>query len=203
MCFLIVPTDDSKLRRLTSSYHYIKRLLSSHNKKYISFYGKHIPRREIEKALVRSQRQKGHIIYYGHGCKYGGRLYGDKRWPLFDAKNIHLFSDKIAYVAACHSARNLGRKAVKAGCRAYLGYNDLLWIPTLDQRSYGLISCINEGVAQITVKGASVNKAWTTVFFKYQTAELRAIEYKDLTAAIFINMNKRALTLLRNQRFLN
>lgn len=192
--YVVVPTNDWKLTKLTDSVDRIRRLLKRYKKEHYILYGPDIERNVVQKAIKRSGGRGGVIVYYGHGCKCGGSLYGNYRQPLFDLDNAGLFKNKTAYVVACHSSRCLGKKAIKKGSIGYLGYNDILWIPSPTGSGYRVIDCIHEGLRMI-VKGFGASEARRAVYNAYATVVRDLRRQGNLTIPVFLQINMEHLTL--------
>jgi len=63
------------------------------------------------------------IVINGHGDE--SSITGYNNEILLDLRSdLKLLRDKIVYARSCSSAEKLGRKSIKEGCRAYLGYDD-------------------------------------------------------------------------------
>lgn len=191
---VLIPTNDYKLKQLTDSVGKIEHLLKGNKKRYYMFYGPDIERKHVEKLLRRSRGRKGVIVYYGHGCKCGGSLYADYRLPLFDLDNVNLFKNKICYVAACHSSRSLGRKAVRKGCKAYLGYKDSLLIPPPNGPTYGVIESIHEGLRMI-VEDFNPEKAKAAVYEKFADNVTQSMRQGNPFIPILLEVNMDHLDL--------
>lgn len=78
-------------------------------------------RREFESVI--SKTQPIFIILNGHGNDT--MVTGHENLPLVEAGvNEQSLKGTITYAISCRSAKRLGKKAVKTGARAYIGYDD-------------------------------------------------------------------------------
>ena len=90
------------------------------------------------------------ILFNGHGSKTS--LYNNRGEEFINLDSAHLFNKTITYARACDSLVELGEKAVKTGCHAYIGYKKKFWIarehihecnPEKDAVARKIIECSN------------------------------------------------------------
>lgn len=63
------------------------------------------------------------VVFNGHGNEK--TITGYDNEPLITADDsVTALSKKIVYARSCSSAKELGKKSVKKGCKAYIGYDD-------------------------------------------------------------------------------
>jgi len=88
---------------------------------YIDLKRERANKKEVEGIL--RDKQPGFIFFNGHGDEK--TVCGHQNEPLIQIDlNEDLLKFKITYSIACSSAKELGRKAVEKGARAYIGYQD-------------------------------------------------------------------------------
>jgi len=70
------------------------------------------------------------IVYFGHGTPESliGQSDGYDR-PLVDLNNVVDLSGSIVAALACYSLKQLGNRSISTKTRAYIGWNDLLYLP--------------------------------------------------------------------------
>lgn len=69
------------------------------------------------------------FFFMDHGSYQ--RLYGQRNGEAAAAitlENAELLKGMVAAILACQSARDLGEKAVKEGCKAYIGYVEVAFV---------------------------------------------------------------------------
>jgi hypothetical protein len=66
------------------------------------------------------------VFHFGHGTEDSLLGHGG---AIVDAANVHIVP-KMVVAIACESAVNLGPLAVSSGVRAYLGFDDILGVPS-------------------------------------------------------------------------
>lgn len=76
-----------------------------------------------EFASVIKKTQPDMIVINGHGNH--SIIAGYDNDPLVEkGKNHDLLKNAVVFARSCQSASGLGPEAVRAGCKAYIGYND-------------------------------------------------------------------------------
>lgn len=76
-----------------------------------------------EFASVIKKTHPDMVVVNGHGNHSVVTGYNNE--PLVEkGKNQDLLKNTIVFARSCQSASGLGPEAVKAGCKAYIGYND-------------------------------------------------------------------------------
>jgi len=81
-------------------------------------------RKEFESRL---KNRPDFVFINGHGNNE--LVVGHDSQPLADAKNCSMLKNTITFTRACNCLNSLGKKAVKKGCIAFIGYNKEFWIP--------------------------------------------------------------------------
>jgi len=73
-------------------------------------------------------RNKPNFVFInGHGNNE--LVVGHDKQPLLDTKNCSLLKNTITFTRACNCINILGKKAVKKGCKSFVGYCREFWIP--------------------------------------------------------------------------
>jgi len=130
-------------------------------------------RKEFASVVRKTQPQ--FIVFNGHGDEKTVTGYDNE--PLVGTTlNLETLENKIVYARACASARRLGKKSVKNGCRAYIGYDDdfvfmieddKITKPSQDKTALLFLEPANQVVVSI-LKGHSVSEASQKSRKKYQ-----------------------------------
>ena len=66
------------------------------------------------------------IVFNGHGTTTS--LCDNSKNEFINLDNAHVFKEIIAFVRACNALKELGPKAVKEGCTAFIGYKNRFWL---------------------------------------------------------------------------
>lgn len=106
------------------------------------------------------------IFFNGHGNE--AMVTGQNEEVIIEAgKNETLLKNAVTYALSCRSARILGTRAVQAGARAYIGYNEdfvFMFISEKRTRPYedklaGLFLDPSNQVVRSLLKGHSIYEA--------------------------------------------
>ena len=118
--FLItIPRHDTTVQYLASWSKEVLGFAKNRNIKYRQLEGPRANRKDVESAL--RKQNPDFVLFNGHGDET--TISGHKNEPLIISnKNEHLLESKIVYALACNAAKQLGRDAVKKGCKAFIGY---------------------------------------------------------------------------------
>lgn len=96
--------------------------------------------RDKLEEFLRKHPETRLIIYMGHGDedKLLGQLPQGEVNPLIDLTNVDLLAGKVVVAVACLSGRRLGMSAIAHDAKAYLGWDDLVYIalPVEGVRNY-------------------------------------------------------------------
>jgi len=106
-------------------------------------------------AFEEAVRASDVAFYFGHG-EYD-RLFG--KASLLDAENVEVTSGRIVMAVACSSARDLGKKAVKAGALGYLGFTERLILPLKNQFALGAFRKASIAGMLCLLQGGSLKRA--------------------------------------------
>jgi len=83
-------------------------------------------RERVEEAL---RRNPGALFFHSdHGSP--DRVWGNDGRPVLDLENVDLLRGRETVQNNCSSARILGVEAWRRGCKAYLGYVDMVYFTT-------------------------------------------------------------------------
>lgn len=103
----------------------------------------------VSETLEKFQGTNFILLAYSHG-QADALLYNNKQLPYITAKDhVHLLKDSLIYTWACSCGEELGPKAVNEGCKAFIGYNDLViagtWLTDIfvNTANSGLISFLS------------------------------------------------------------
>lgn len=77
---------------------------------------------EKEFVSVIKKVKPNFIVLNGHGNEETVTGYDNK--PLVNLDNANILKEKIVYARSCQSAKKLGVKSIKKGCRSYIGYDE-------------------------------------------------------------------------------
>jgi len=163
--FLITrPEHDDTTRYLSSWSRRALELAQSKGIKILDLNKERANRKEVEGMLVKQTPEL--VVLNGHGND--DVVTGHKNEPLIKCgQNEKLLKGKITYAISCRSAKNLGRKSVQAGAKAYIGYEDdfiflydqLKITRPLDDETAGLFLKPATEVVTLLLKGYSAVEA--------------------------------------------
>jgi hypothetical protein len=96
-----------------------------------------IPYEYLENALASPENVRRELtsnvntcfMHYDHGDE--NALYGEKEnsiVPVIDLSSAALLRGLVVDALACLSAKNLGPEAIRQGCRAYIGYDEVVYV---------------------------------------------------------------------------
>ncbi|MCX9085513.1 MAG: hypothetical protein OIN87_12040 [Candidatus Methanoperedens sp.] len=115
------PYHDSTTAYL---FKWSEHLVDAADKQGIScsdFAGPKASRSEVEKYL--HKQNPSLVVFNGHGSD--DTIFGHKNEVLIQSgDNEHLLNSKTVYSVSCSSAKVLGLKAVDAGAKCFIGYDD-------------------------------------------------------------------------------
>ncbi len=119
--FATFPDYDITLSYLTSYGGEIVDFAEKRGVKVTKLKREKVTRKNVESFL--NSNSPGLVVFNGHGSE--DCVSGYKEEPLIIAgKNEHLLNSKVVYSTSCSSAAVLGKESVKAGARAFIGYED-------------------------------------------------------------------------------
>ncbi|MBI4214707.1 hypothetical protein HY546_01810 [archaeon] len=128
---------------------------------------------EVESRLLKEALDI--VCFNGHGSD--DAVYGYQDQKLVDVSSAGLLKDKVVFARSCSALNALGKTAVKAGCKAFVGYNGKFLIshtneyaakPLSDPTARRVMEVSNI-VAKVILRGNSVKEA-------VNAAQLRAGE---------------------------
>ena len=105
------------------------------------------------------------VFFNGHGTK--SSLWDNNKEEFINLESSHLLKETVTYARACNSLVELGAKAVKKGCEAFVGYKKKFWIPRWhkttcrplkDLAAKPVLECSNLVASQL-LKGKTVKEA--------------------------------------------
>lgn len=101
------------------------------NKKVVDLAKKRANAKEFNSVVKKIQPPL--VVFNGHGDDSTVSGYNDE--PLVSAgKNEFILKNIIVYARSCRSAKILGPKSIKAGCKTYIGYDDDFVFMTEDDK---------------------------------------------------------------------
>jgi hypothetical protein len=121
--FLITrPRHDPIVTYLFHWNEEIIKLAESNNIPFSDFRDEKANRRNVEQFLeIQNPRL---VVFNGHGN--AETICGHNDEPIIKKNdNEKLLESKIVYAIACDAARELGENAVKSGCAAFVGYENV------------------------------------------------------------------------------
>ncbi len=132
------------------------------------------------------------FVAYSHGgddCLYYDR---QKKTYVSVDTNIDCFSNALVYTWACSCGKELGAQLVKSGCRAFFGYESLIYAPTFVIEIF--VRCANSGIESL-LAGSNALETYERMYQSY-TDEIDTLRQTDAWAASFLRRNRDALILL-------
>jgi len=124
--------------------------------------------KDITEEIIRSRiknRKPNFIFFNGHGSSTC--LFNNDKKPFIGINSSDIFEDTVTFTRACDCLKELGRSAVKKGCRAFIGYKKKFWIarhhkyecrPLKDEIAKPILECSNVIVKEL-IKGKPVDEA--------------------------------------------
>lgn len=73
--------------------------------------------------------------------------------------NVHLLKEKIVFAVACYSASQLGKCAIRYGCKSYTGFKDLMLFPVDDMNSQDIFRDVQLVFIRELIEGKTVGEA--------------------------------------------
>lgn len=139
--------------------------------------GNRAKKEQVVQVLSEMIDQRGAVIFYGHGCKSGQALMeailneAEAIRPAINLTNCGLLRRKIVYAVACHSARELGPRAVEKFATSYIGYSGRLALMVNQRLIPGIEDCLNAGLTELLQNRKSCGDAVLAMYRAY--GELR------------------------------
>ena len=127
------PEYDYTTRYLFAWSHYVAKEAIERGDYVVELERERANRQEFESVLEKIKAT--FIIFQGHGNET--EITGqDSKTLVKINSNDHLFAGKIIYALSCRSALLLGKKIVKKGAKAYIGYvNDFVFYYSQNKRT--------------------------------------------------------------------
>ena len=75
------------------------------------------------------EKQPFMVILCGHGESYSIKGHDNKKVIDF-CNEDYLLKNKIVFVISCYTAKELSKSAISKGCKYYIGWDNLLEIPS-------------------------------------------------------------------------
>jgi len=162
-CLITRPEHDD-------TTHFISKWMKEHmdsanGVEFIDLHRERANRKEVTGRLTKKNPQL--VLLNGHGSDT--TVAGHKDEPLIVAgENDDLLSEKIIHALSCKSAKILGRKSVKTGALAYIGYDDdfiffytptMISRPTTDNTAHLFLDPATKPVSAL-LKGQTVSEAY-------------------------------------------
>jgi hypothetical protein len=105
------------------------------------------------------------VLLNGHGSP--NAFYRTTKDVLLDATTADALKGAITYARSCECLIGLGKAAVKSGCRAFIGYRRLFWLPKMagmlsrsqQDRIAGPVVDASNLVAESIIRGQSVENS--------------------------------------------
>lgn len=157
-------------------YYWSEQIVAEAKKKFSNVID--LQKEKASRKLVESYLEKQNpkiAIFNGHGNDIC--ITGNNEEILIESnKNSYLLKDKIVYMRSCNSGKTLGPQAIKEGCEAFIGYNELFrfWTdkdyvndPTNDSYAKPFFETSNQ-VPLSLIKGKTAKKAHVDSLIKYQ-----------------------------------
>ncbi|MBI3052141.1 hypothetical protein HYY74_06850 [Candidatus Woesearchaeota archaeon] len=90
--------------------------------------------KELNKENVKNRIKKhgpSFIFFNGHGTSSSMMKNEDEE--LLGLNDKDCFSNSVTFARACDCLKELGKEAVKYGCKAFIGYKNEFWIAHLNE----------------------------------------------------------------------
>ena len=113
-----------------------------------------------------------YIFLNGHGLDYSALGY-QKNPVLIMNKNDHLLNGKIVHAVSCSTAKYLGQYSIDKGCKGYIGYRNIFYVPKLTKYpvdnlySNMLMAAVNI-TSKTLIEGGTIQKAYENSQKVYQ-----------------------------------
>lgn len=115
------PDHDDTTHYLYYWHNKTIEVAKSKNVKVLDLSKKRANKKEVNGML--SKQKPSLVIFNGHGNKDEVTGYNNESLIKL-GENEKLLKDKIIYAISCRSAKNLGKKSIKSGTKAYIGYKE-------------------------------------------------------------------------------
>lgn len=121
-CFLITrPEHDDTTHYLSKWGEKTIGFAACRGVKVLDLFRKKADKENVESYIKKNDPSL--IVFNGHGNN--DVVAGDENKAVIKAgENEALLKSRIVYAISCRSAKELGPKSIKAGAKAYLGYDD-------------------------------------------------------------------------------
>ncbi|MBI2137400.1 hypothetical protein HYU12_02680 [Candidatus Woesearchaeota archaeon] len=119
--------------RVTSClYHWTSpliKLAEAKSLKVISLEGDKVTKDNIRGRI--STRKPSFFFFNGHGS--ASAMFGNKWEEVITLKDADAFKEMVVFARACDCLQELGKEAVRKGCKAFVGYEKKFWIASLNE----------------------------------------------------------------------
>ena len=95
----------------------------------IDITGDKVTKENIKRRI--STLNPGFFFFNGHGS--ASAMFGNKWEEVMNLKDAAAFKDMVVFARACDCLQELGKEAVKKGCKAFVGYENKFWIASLNE----------------------------------------------------------------------
>ncbi|MBI2147049.1 hypothetical protein HYU19_01070 [Candidatus Woesearchaeota archaeon] len=160
---LIRTNHDTQTSYLYLSCNEVIKLAEKNGLTVVKLEGK-----DISEKTLRSRIKNKHpkfIFFNGHGNATG--LLDNDKTPFITVTSSDVFKNTVSFTRACDCLKELGKNAVKNGCKTFIGYKRKFWIarhhkyecqPLKDNIAKPILECSNL-VAEELIKGKTVKEA--------------------------------------------
>jgi len=175
------PTSDYTTRYISAWANFVIDLAKKRKIDVVCLKGKRANRKEFQSVVIKTKPR--FLFLNGHGNEKV--VAGQDNEILVEMSNEkRILKEKIVYALACSSAKILGRKSVKDGADAYLGYDeDFIFFYDEKCRT----SPINDLTAKLfldpsnaipisLLKGSSVGKAYENSQSMYKKVIIQMLD---------------------------
>ena len=99
------------------------------------------------------------FLAYSHGSE-NALLYDNKQQTYITAsKDNHLFANSLFYTWACSCGQVLGPETINHGCKAFFGYNGLVFASASPHYIKGFVEVANSGLIAL-MEGDTIGQAY-------------------------------------------
>ena len=160
---MIIRTDhDTQTNYL---YVYSNELIEEAEKRFkvVKIEGKDVSEKVIRSRI--KNRKPRFIFFNGHGSKTC--LFDNNKKPFINVDSSDIFNGTVTFARACDCLEELGKNAVKKGCKSFIGYRKKFWIvrhhkyecrPLEDDVAKPILECSNIIVKEL-IKSRAVDEA--------------------------------------------
>jgi len=162
-----IPNDEATKCTVEWAFQLKAALTNMDKINLVTFIGKNALRKKVESVLKKDIGNDGLFIFIDHG--ENDKLYDANENALIDQTNVNLLKNKFIYTIACKSGTDLGYKALEAGVRGYLGFNNLFYIMASESKIfshcflYGVTSLIRDNMTPLEARQRIVDKTSETI----------------------------------------